>query len=115
VATPKVDVTFQVSDAMLSDFKEYLRSPQPGPALRFTDKDFADNLEYVKTKLRQEVLYSMNYLQEAAKVGLEIDPQVLKAIELIPKAKELQTQRARGIAGNGAEERPARSAVAASR
>jgi carboxyl-terminal processing protease len=121
VANPKVDVMFQVSDAMLSDFKEYLRSPQPGPALRFTDKDFADNLEYIKVKLRQEVLYSMNFLQEAARVGLEIDPQVLKAIEVIPEAKALQEsvmkQRPRGIAGSGAEDERhlAGAAAAASR
>jgi carboxyl-terminal processing protease len=121
VANPKVDTSFQVSDQMLADFKQYLRTPPKensdagGPGLRFTDKDFTDNLEYINVKLRQEVLYSNNFLQEAARVALEIDPQVLKAIDLIPEAKALQAQKPRGIAANGAEEWHSSEALATAR
>jgi carboxyl-terminal processing protease len=115
VTNPKVDASFQISDAMMSDFKQYLHSPAPGPNIRFTDKDFTDNQDFIRVKLRQEVLYSMNYLQEAARVALEIDPQVLKAIDLIPKARALQEQKSRGIAENGSEEHHPAGALAIAR
>ncbi|HEX4998090.1 MAG TPA: S41 family peptidase [Terriglobia bacterium] len=115
VTNPKIDPSFQVSEQMMADFKEYLRSPAPGPNLHFTDKDFADNQQYIDVKLRQEVLYSMNYLQEAARVALEIDPQVQKAIEFIPEAKALQDQKPRGIAATDQDSHSSTIGQAASR
>jgi hypothetical protein len=49
----------------------------------------SNNLDYVKTRLREE-LATANYSNEAgSQVLLEVDPQVLKAIEVLPEAKKL--------------------------
>jgi carboxyl-terminal processing protease len=103
IENPIQDAAFRPSDAALADFKAFLRSPVtakplPGPGLKFTEKDFSDNLDFITVKFRQEVLYSLGYLQDAARVALEIDPQVQRAIELIPEAKTLRGQ-LRNIAG----------------
>jgi membrane peptidoglycan carboxypeptidase len=49
----------------------------------------SENLDWVKRKIRQEVLVSNFGVQEGLKVQLEADPQVQKAVEAIPQARAL--------------------------
>jgi carboxyl-terminal processing protease len=82
---PAVDRSFQVSDAILADFKQHLNKR----GIRFSEKDFQDNRDFVKQLIRYEVLYDKFGVAEAARVLLEDDPQVVKALQLIPEAGEL--------------------------
>jgi carboxyl-terminal processing protease len=83
---PPIDQSFQVSDAMLNDFKAHIQKR----GITFTDKDLADNRDFLKMKLKEEVFYNRIGANDALRVHLEGDPQILKALELLPKAKELQ-------------------------
>jgi carboxyl-terminal processing protease len=89
---PQIDSsTFQVSDAMIDQFKQHITKR----GIQFTDKDFQDNHDYIKRALKYEIYYNRFGVADAGRVLLEGDPQLNKALELIPEAKDLAT-RARG-------------------
>src|SRR6266571_9488782 len=54
--------------------------------------------DYLKRLIRYEVVYNRFGVSEAARVLLEGDPQVLKAIDLIPEARDLASKARRQIA-----------------
>jgi len=80
---PKLEIT----DAILDDFKEFLRSRK----VEFTDADIQTNVEFIKRRIKQEVYTSSFGLQEGFKVAVSGDTQVMKALELLPEAKQLMT------------------------
>jgi len=49
----------------------------------------AESHDWIKRKIKQEVLMSTFSQQEGFKVLLEADPQVQKAVEAIPQARAL--------------------------
>jgi carboxyl-terminal processing protease len=93
-ANPKIDNSFQVSDALLEDFKKHLTKR----AVQFSESDFQANRDYMKRLIRYEVFYNRLGVSEAQRVLLEGDPQVLKGIELIPEAKDLASRARRQLA-----------------
>lgn len=84
--TPTIDASFQVSDAMLADFKKHLTARQ----IPFTEKDITDNAAFLKTRIKHEIFYKRLGNAEAMKVLDEADPQLMRAIELLPEAKKIQ-------------------------
>jgi carboxyl-terminal processing protease len=91
---PSVDSSFQVSDAMIGQFKDYITKR----GVVFTEKDFQDNLDYIKRSIKYEVFYNRLGVADAGRVQLEGDPQVLKAIELMPEARKLASDARRQLA-----------------
>ncbi len=81
----KVIPRFEITDAILEDFKEFLRSRN----LEFTNEDIQNNLDFIKRRIKQEVYTSSFGLQEGFKVAIQGDTQVLKALEVMPEAKAL--------------------------
>ena len=70
---------------MVDEFKAYLRKSNA----TFTDEDFKANLEWVKNTIQAEIYKTAFDIDEAARYEIEIDPEILKAIEALPKAREL--------------------------
>jgi carboxyl-terminal processing protease len=91
---PPIDVSFQVSDALLSEFQQHLTKRGIG----FTDKEFQDNRDYLKRMIRYEIVYNRLGVSDAARVLLEGDPLVVKGMELIPEAKDLAGKARRQLA-----------------
>jgi carboxyl-terminal processing protease len=89
---PSVTKDFEVDDVLLQRFREYLSKH----TVRYTEVEMADNLDWTKRKIKQEVFMSSFGQQEGFKVLLEADPQVQKAVEAIPQARALY-QNARKI------------------
>jgi len=56
----------------------------------FTESDFAANNDWLKQRLRKEMLITASGVEESRKYGVEIDPVVLKAVESLPKAQALK-------------------------
>lgn len=83
---PSIGPSFQVSSAMVEDFKKHLKARQ----IPFTDKDVQDNVDFVKTRIRHEVFYKRLGNTEAQKVLDESDVQLQKGIELLPEARKIQ-------------------------
>lgn len=91
---PPIDLSFQVSDGLIGEFKLHLQKR----GIQVTDKDFLGNIDYLKRMIKYEVAYNRLGVSEAERVLLDGDPQVLKAIELMPEARDLATRARRQIA-----------------
>jgi len=77
---------FPITEKLLNAFRNFVENDKTyGLTSQIINKD----LDYVKVRLRQEIV-TANYSSEAgAQVMLEIDPQLIKAIEVLPEAARL--------------------------
>lgn len=75
-----------ITDKLLEAFKTFIGKDK---ALGLTAENVNSQLDYAKSRLREE-LASANYSTEAgAQVLLETDPQILKAVDALPESKKL--------------------------
>jgi carboxyl-terminal processing protease len=82
---PNVTKEFTADDTVMHDFRAYLTKHN----VHYTEPEMADNNEWIKRKIKQEVFMSVFGQQEGFKVELEADPQVQKAVDSIPQARAL--------------------------
>ncbi len=71
--------------AVIDQFKAYLKEKE----VTFTDADFTANREWMKQELKREMYITAFSTDESERVKIEQDPMVLKAMDSMPKAKEL--------------------------
>ena len=96
---------FEVNDAVMQDFRKFLDDEK----IPYTEADLNSEHDWVASHIKAELFVSQFGQQEGLKVQAETDPQVLKALELLPQAKEL-AENARHII---AERATARATAAA--
>ena len=77
---------FQISDKLFDAFRAYTAKDK---ANGLTANNINSEIDYAKTRLRDELATANNSTEAGQQVLLETDPQVLKAIEEIPDAKKL--------------------------
>lgn len=71
---------------VMNDFHAYLLKEN----VPFTEADFAQNHDWLKQRLKREMLITAAGVEESRKYGVETDPIVIKAIDSIPKAQALK-------------------------
>ncbi len=81
-----VDHNFQVDDAVLHEFKNYLTSEN----IPWSDADFSTNQDWLKTSIKQYVITSQFGQLQGLRVMADWDPQVQKALGFLPEAQALQ-------------------------
>jgi carboxyl-terminal processing protease len=86
LATHTVSRSFVVDDAVLQNFKDFLKSQQ----IDYTDADIAGALDWVKESIKSELFTSQFGQLEGLKVRAEWDPQIAKAIDYLPAAQALE-------------------------
>ncbi len=86
LANRTVDKNFQVDDAVVSDFKQFLTSQD----IEWTDKDLNANLDWVKTSIREKVITSQFGQLQGLRVMADWDPMVQKALSFLPEAQALE-------------------------
>jgi carboxyl-terminal processing protease len=91
-AKPDVSKDFVVDDQVINEFRKYLSDQH----IKYTEPEIQENLTWLKWQIKREVFTSVFGLYEGFKVALQDDPQLDKAIELIPQSKALY-QNARKI------------------
>ncbi|MEP7037053.1 MAG: S41 family peptidase, partial [Acidobacteriota bacterium] len=77
---------FQINDKLFEAFRAYTVKEK---ANGLTAENINSQIDYAKTRLRDELATANNSTEAGQQVLLETDPQVLKAIEEIPDAKKL--------------------------
>ena len=77
---------FQINDKLLDAFRAYTVKDK---ANGLTAANINSEIDYAKTRLRDELATANNSTEAGQQVLLETDPQVLKAIEEIPDARKL--------------------------
>jgi carboxyl-terminal processing protease len=82
---PEVTADFAPGDAVLDLFRRYLTKEH----IRYTEPQIQENLSWIQWKIKREVITSVFGLDEGYKIELQQDPQVQRAIELMPQARAL--------------------------
>ena len=85
LARPDLAPGWEPTDEIISEFRQFLTEED----VEFTEPDIIENIEFIKRFLKREVYISAYDLDEGERVYYELDPEVQKGLELIPKAKEL--------------------------
>ena len=77
---------FQITDKLFEAFRAFtVKDTENG----LTVENINSQIDYAKTRLREELATANNSTEAGQQVLLETDPQVLKAIDVIPEAKKL--------------------------
>jgi carboxyl-terminal processing protease len=85
VINHQVTKQFEVDDAVMQEFRKFLDEQK----IPFTEADLAQNSDWIKSNIKAELFINEFGQQEGMKVHAENDPEVEKALELLPQAKQL--------------------------
>jgi carboxyl-terminal processing protease len=94
VINHKVDKTFEVDDAVMQEFRKFLDEQK----ITFTEADLAENNDWIRSNIKAELFINEFGQQEGMRVHAETDPEVQKALELMPQAKQLAENARKTIA-----------------
>jgi carboxyl-terminal processing protease len=86
LATHTIPRDFVVDDAMLQQFKDFLKANQ----IDYTDADMAPVLDWVKSNIKAELFTSQFGQLEGLKVRAQTDPEIVKATTFMPEAMALE-------------------------
>ena len=85
---------FVVDEPVLNEFRRFLGEQN----ISYSEAELLQDLDWVKTNIKSDLFVSEFGQQVGLQVQAENDPQVLKAVELLPKAKELAENARRTVA-----------------
>jgi carboxyl-terminal processing protease len=77
---------FEVTDAVLREFRDFLTKERLG----FTDGDILENNDYVRQRVKQDLIAAIYGRAEGERVIINKDPWVRKAVEALPGAEALE-------------------------
>jgi carboxyl-terminal processing protease len=77
--------SFEVDDVVLQDFRKFMDDEK----IPYTEADLLENNAWVRSNIKSEIFVDVFGQEEGLKVRAETDPQVTKALELLPQAKSL--------------------------
>ncbi len=86
LATHTVTKDFVVDDAVLQQFKEFLKTIP----IEYNDADIAGVNDWLKTSIKSELFTSQFGQLEGLKVRAGWDPQIAKALTFLPEAQALE-------------------------
>jgi carboxyl-terminal processing protease len=90
----KIEKSFQVDESVMQEFRNFLTDSK----LPYTEKDLVDNNDWVRSSIKSELFVGAFGQREGMRVEAEADPSVLKALELMSKAKDLADNARKTIA-----------------
>jgi len=108
LANRTVDRNFQVDDAVMKEFKDFLTSQ----SIPWTDNDINGVSDWVKTSIREYVVTSQFGQLQGLRVMAEWDPEIQKALGFLPAAQALEDS-AHKVLAQKAEARSAAQGTAA--
>jgi carboxyl-terminal processing protease len=94
VVAHKVTQNFEVDDAVLQDFHKFLDDEK----IPFTEGELIENHDWLRSNIKSELFVDSFGQEEGLKVRAETDPEVMKALELLPQARALADNAKRVIA-----------------
>ncbi len=94
VINHSVNRQFEVDDAVMQEFRKFLDEQK----ITFTEADLAENNDWIRSNIKAELFINEFGQQEGMKVHAETDPEVQKALDLLPQAKQLADNAKKTIA-----------------
>jgi carboxyl-terminal processing protease len=86
LASHTVTKDFNVDDAMLQQFKEFIKANQ----VDFTEADFNGVSDWIRANIKAELFTSQFGQLEGLKVRAQTDPEINKAATFMPEAMALE-------------------------
>jgi len=74
-----------VDDIVLQDFRKFLDEEK----VPYTEADLLENNDWIRSGIKSEIFVDAFGQEEGLKIRAETDPEVVKALELLPQAKAL--------------------------
>jgi carboxyl-terminal processing protease len=81
----KVAQSFEVDDVILQEFRKFLDEEK----IAYTEGELLENNDWLRSNLKSEIFVDAFGQEEGLKVRAETDPDVVKALELMPQARAL--------------------------
>jgi carboxyl-terminal processing protease len=86
MANRTVDKNFQVDDAVLSEFKQYLTSKN----IPFTQADLDASSDWLKASIKDKIMAIQFGESDGLRVRADWDPMIQKALTFLPEAQALE-------------------------
>ena len=80
-----VTKSFEVDESVMQEFRKSLDADKTP----YTEADLVQNNEWIRSNIKSEVFVDAFGQEEGLKVRAESDPEVLKALDLLPQARQL--------------------------
>ena len=90
--------TFVVDEQVMQDFRRFLDDQK----VPYTEADLVANNDWVRSNIKAEIFIDAFGQEEGLQVRAEADPEVVKALELLPQAKTLADNARRIVAERNA-------------
>lgn len=81
-----IQPNFTVDDAVMNDFKGYLKSQN----IEYTDADINTNIDWLKSNIKGSLFTSQFGATEGLHAMIDVDPQISKALTFMPEAQALE-------------------------
>src|SRR3981081_3930191 len=85
VVAHKVTQNFEVDDTVFQDFRKFLDEEK----ITFTEGELIENRDWLRSNIKSELFVDSFGQEEGLKVRAETDPEVIKALDLLPQARAL--------------------------
>jgi carboxyl-terminal processing protease len=85
LANRHIDKSFEVTDGVMQEFRKFLESEK----IPFTEAELTEGNDFIRSSIKTEIFISEFGQEEGLKVRAESDPEVMTALNNLPKAKEL--------------------------
>jgi len=94
VVKNKVGRDFAVDEVVMQDFRKFLDEEK----VPFTEGELLENQDWLRSNIKSELFVDAYGQEEGLKVRAETDPEVVKALELLPQARALAENARKTIA-----------------
>jgi carboxyl-terminal processing protease len=85
INTHHVTKSFEVDEVVMQDFRKSLDADK----VSYTEADLVQNDEWIRSNIKSEIFVDAFGQEEGLKVKAQTDPEVLKALDLLPQARAL--------------------------
>jgi len=80
-----IDKNFQVTDEVMQEFRRFLDSQK----IPYSEAELSEGNDWIRSNIKSELFIAEFGQEEGLRVRAENDPQVIAALNQLPKAKEL--------------------------
>src|SRR5271154_3117882 len=81
----KITQSFEVDEALLQDFRKFLDTEK----IPYTEAEMIESSDWLRSNIKSELFVDAFGQEEGLKVRAETDPDVIKALDLMPQARAL--------------------------
>ncbi|HZP17004.1 MAG TPA: S41 family peptidase, partial [Terriglobales bacterium] len=85
VVTHHVNKSFEVDENVMQEFRKSLDAGK----VPYTEADLLQNNDWTRSNIKSEIFVDAFGQEEGLKVKAETDPEVVKALDLLPQARQL--------------------------